>query len=159
MRAILTEVKASLKEFVQTGSFGHIELSMSHSTVEQYLGQPDVWEAAARDYQTATIWKYGDIEFYFQDDELYTIFMDDFQVLSGGSKIELNAWIINGSLTCAQAEHHFSAADIIYRKEEFSQNANGVHLVTATGAVLAFSGEDASRITLHSLHRRIEAQA
>ena len=132
---------------------------MNRSIVEQHLGSPDGWDASARNRQSATIWKYGDIEFYFQNDALYMIFMDDFSVLSGGSKIELDAWVINGDLTCIEAERLLSAAGITYRKEDFPHNDNGVHLITTAGTVLAFCGEDASHITLHAFHRQIEAKA
>ena len=152
-------MKASLKDFVQSGAFGLIELGMNRSTIEQHLGSPDGWIASAPTYQTSIIWKYGDIEFYFQNDELYMIFMDGFSVLSDGGKIELDSWIVNGGLTCAEAEYFLSAAGIAYRKEDFPYKDNGIHLVTSAGTVLAFCGEDASHITLHALHRQIEAKA
>ncbi len=152
-------MKASLKDFAQTGSFGLIELGISRSAVEQYLGSPDDWEASAPNYQSATIWKYGDIEFYFQSDVLYMIFMDDFSILSGGSKIELDAWVINGGLTCAEAERVLSAADIAYRKEDFPYNDNGVHLITSSGTSLEFAGENALKITIHALNRKINPKA
>ncbi len=157
----ITNMKASLKDFVQTGAFGFIELGMSRTTVQQHLGSPDDWIASAPNFQTSTSWWYGDIEFLFRNDELYRILMDDFSVLnvSGGSKVELDAWFINGSLTCANAEHLLSENGITYRKQDFPYNDNGVHLVTSAGTVLAFCGEDASHITLHACSREIKAKA
>lgn len=149
-------MKASLRDFARTGALGLIELGMSRAAVEQHLGAPEEWNATARNYRSATIWKYGDIEFYFQNDELWMIFADDFSVPTGGSKIELDAWIIRGNLCCSEAEHHLKLADIAYRKEDFPFNDNGIHLITSAGTVLAFCDEDVSQITLHSMYRKTE---
>jgi hypothetical protein len=151
-------MQASLLDFLVFGTFGSLELGASRSTVEQHLTPPEAWEAAAPDYRTSTIWKYGDIEFHFQNNELTMIFMDDFSVLSGGTKIELDAMGINGSLTCDQAERLLNEANIAYRKEIFPYNDNGVHLIMNVGTVLSFCGEDASSITLHALYlQQVEA--
>lgn len=149
-------MKASLKEFIQSGSLNSLEVGMSRAAVEQSLGAPPSWEARARGYRKADIWKFGDIELYFQDDVLWMIFADDFEVPNGGSQIELDAWIIRGELTQAQAEQHLAAEGIRYRQEAFPYNDNGVHLVADSGTVLAFSGEDRGRVLLHSIHRRLK---
>jgi hypothetical protein len=148
-------MRASLKDFIQIGSFGLIELGTNRSAVEQHLGLPDDWLADARNCQTSNIWRYGDIEFYFQQDELYMIFADAFSILSGGSKIELDAWVINGDITCAEAERVLLAADIVYRKEDLPYN-EGVRLTTSSGTSLHFYGENA---LIHSLYRKTNPKA
>jgi hypothetical protein len=148
-------MKANLKDFIRDGAFGPIQVGMSRADVEEHLGAPEDWEAKARGYQKADIWKYDSIEFYFEDDALWMIFLDDFDA-PAGEHIELDSWIINGQLTRAQAEEHLAAEGISHRKEAFPYNENGVHLVAGTGTVLAFSGLDAEHPSLHSMHRRLK---
>ena len=155
MHAILAIMEVSLKDFARTGLFGAVEWGMNRAAVEQLLGSPDSWMDSTPGYKTSPIWKYGDIEFHFQDNALYMIFMDEFSNLNGGCNIGLDAWVINGDLTCIEAEHFLSAANIEYQKEDFPYNENGVRLITSAGTVFAFAGEKSSHITLHSLYRQI----
>lgn len=150
-------MQVSLQEFLSAGSFGRIELGASRSAVERHLGPPDDWDSGALSYETSAIWKYGDIELHFQPDTLSMIFMDDFSVLSGGEKIKLNSWGITGHLTCSQAERFLTEASILYRRESFPYNDNGIQLITGAGTVLSFCGENASQITVHALYRQIAA--
>lgn len=149
-------MKASLQEFIQSGVLGSLDVGMSRSAVEECLGAPPSWEAKARGYRKADIWKYGDIELYFQDDVLWMIFADDFEVPDGGPRIQLDAWIISGDLTQAEAERHLASQSIRYRKEALPYNQNGVRLVAGSDTTLTFSGEDAARPLLRSMHRRLE---
>lgn len=144
-------MKASLRDFIQLGVFGSIEPGMNRTAIEHRLGAPEAWAASASSYHNATIWKFGDVEFYFQHETLRMIFMDEFAIPHGGNQIELDAWIINGNLTCAAAEYHLLAAGIAYRKEAFPYNDNGTHLITSASTVLAFSGADAGQATLRSI--------
>ncbi len=150
-------MRASLKEFLRDGRFGSIELGAGRAAIEQLLGLPEAWEAKAHNYQQANIWKFGDIEFYFQNDALWMIFMDDFKVPTGGNKIDLDAWAISAHLTCSQAEAHLSSAAIPYQKGNFPYTDNGVRLITGAGTLLAFSGENPAQPTLHAIQRRLEA--
>ena len=149
-------MKASLKTFIESGVLGSLQVGMSRASVEQSLGAPPSWEDRARGYRKADIWKYGDIELYFQDDALWMIFADDFQVPDGGKSIELDAWIISADLTQAQAEECLALEGIRYRAEALPYNQNGVRLIAASGVVLAFAGEDAGHRLLRSIHRRLK---
>jgi hypothetical protein len=147
-------MKASLEDFARTGVFGSIELDMTRSQVEQLLGLPDDWEYEAPTYQSATIWKYGDIEFYFQADRLYMIFTDDFKIPKGGTKIQLDAWIVDGNLTCSEAKKSLSASNIPYVEGDAPHNENGKHLITGAGVTFAFCGEDKPKINLRAIYRK-----
>ena len=143
-------MKVSLQEFIRTDKFGALELGISRAQIEAILGAPDAW--TAQDSQTnASIWKYGDVEFYFQNNTLWMIFMDDFTVPNGGSKIELEPWIISGQLTLSRAEKELKSAAIAYRKTDFLYNENGVHLIAELGVTLAFAGENPRQIRLRAL--------
>ena len=149
-------MKASLQEFVESGVLGTLQVGASRAAVEESLGKPRSWEDRARGYRKADIWKYGDIELYFQDDVLWMIFADDFEVPVGGDAIELDAWIISASLSQAQAEQHLASQNIRYRKEALPYGQNGVRLVAGSGTTLAFSGASAGSPLLRSIHRRLE---
>lgn len=156
LRENQSRMKASFKEFIESGVLGLLRVGMKRAEVEQSLGAPPSWEARARGYRKADIWKYGDIELYFQDDALWMIFADDFQVPDGGPQIELDAWIISGNLSQAQAEERLASEGIRYHKEALPYNQNGVRLIAASGVVLAFAGEDAGHRPLRSIHRRLK---
>lgn len=147
-------MKASLRNFLQLGVLGSIEPGMKRAAIEHQLGAPEAWEATAPNYHNATIWKFGDIEFHFQHNTLDMLFMDEFSIPHGGHQIELEAWVINGSLTCPAAERHLLAEGIAYGKEVVPYNDNGTHLITSANTVLAFSGADAEKVTLRALYRR-----
>ncbi len=155
-RVILNTMKFSLKNFVQTGDFGSIQLNMQRAMVKGHLGAPESWDAGTPDYQSARFWKYGAVELHFRGDVLEMIFIDDFSVLNTSQSIIIEAWMVAENLTCAAVEQCLSEAKISYRKLNFPYNENGVHLVTNAGVTLAFSGAAASQIHLHSLCCKIE---
>ena len=70
-------VQASLEEFARTGNLGPICLGKSRDEVRAALGPPRSW-LASEPVERSPIWKYGDVEFYFNDhDNLYGIHFDD----------------------------------------------------------------------------------
>ena len=149
-------MKVSLQEFIRTGKFGPIELGMGRAQVETILGAPDAW-TAQENKADASIWKYGDVEFYFQNHALWMIFMDDFTVPNGGSKIGLEPWIIGGQLTLSRAEKEPKLAAIAYQKTDFSYKENGVRLIAKSGATLAFAGKNSRQIRLHALDLKADS--
>ncbi len=150
----LNPVKVSLQEFLQDGSFGAIKLDASRKAVEQAIDLPPDWDAGAQHPHTASIWKYGDLEFHFENDMLTMIFMDDFDVPHGGRQINVAPWIINKQLTSSQAEQRLTTARVSYRQKPFPYAENGLHITTSAGTVLAFSAEGKDPPTLHALFCR-----
>ena len=148
-------MKASLKEFIQTGALGALRPGDTRQKVEEYLGPPREWHINGKTPLTSDIWKYGDVEFYFNVDALWMIFMDDFETPKGDQTLELDPWIISGQLTSAQFEEHLRASGTTYRKEDFPFTDNGVRLITTAGTTLTFSSEDAANPTLRVVHRQI----
>jgi hypothetical protein len=105
---LLTEervIRASLKELVTDGQLGPIRLGIVRAVIAELLGEPDDYSSNSRARQRKrlppAIWKYGDIELHFTDatNRLYLIFLEHFTIPSGGSKLELDPWIIQQSLT------------------------------------------------------------
>jgi len=150
-------MKASLKTLIQSGTLGPIEPGMHRSAIEQTFGSPDDWMASTPTFHKSPIWKYGDVELHFEGDSLSMIFMDDLANPAGGPKMDLDPWIINDGLTCAEAEGHLVQAGIEFTVADFSHNDNGIHLTTTGGTTLAFAGDDAACVTLHWISRRLPA--
>lgn len=111
----------SLEEFFRTGFFGVIQLGMPRESVLSLLG-PTVWwgPSDATSFETATIWKYGDIEFYFsRADRLFQIFSDDFEIPKGGETLQIEPWVIRNQMPAEtlkaaldEAEIPFSIQDV-----------------------------------------------
>ena len=151
----MDSVDISLRAWIATGRFGAIQLGDTRSDVAAVFGAPTLWSTPAKTPDRAPIWKYGDIEFYFQDDNLWMIFADDFAVPRGNAQIELDAWIISGKLTLNAMERHLIRASIGYRKEIFPYSENGFRLITTGATVLSFSGPDARSPRLHAIFCQI----
>jgi hypothetical protein len=45
---------------------GRIRLGMTKAEVRDVLGPPDNWGNTSRRYREPSIWKYGDVEFWFE---------------------------------------------------------------------------------------------
>lgn len=148
-------MRASLKEFLQYGLLGPLQPGDTRSAVEQYLGASGNWHATTKQPHDSDIWKYGNIEFYFNGDTLWMIFMDDFTTPDGTPTIQLAPWIINSQLTLYEAEQKLALEEIDYRKEPFPYAENGIRLITTPGTIMTFSSEDTANPTLRALHRQI----
>ena len=105
-------VDASLFDFAQTGAFGGIAVGDERPRVEAILGRPNDWGIAPAPIETAEIWKYGDIEFYFHDHELWMIFTDSFDVPSGGPSISLDPWTVRYGMSRQAFENALRASRI-----------------------------------------------
>ncbi len=79
-------VAISLKEFVETGGFGPVELGQSRAQVRASLGEPDDLGGTSRKYPEPAVWKYGSFELHFPPpkNSLWLIHVDHFDVPSGG---------------------------------------------------------------------------
>ncbi len=119
------QITVSLKNVVMGGIFGPIYIGMSRALVHETLGNPDHWSAgdAAKKgpdpWRTSTIWKYGDLEFYFglvDDDCLAQIYADDFTIPSGGPSIALDPWVIRRDAPQDDMEEALREAHIDFRR-------------------------------------------
>lgn len=135
------QITVSLKDVLMGGTFGPIYIGMARARVHETLGDPDDWSAAdaARrgpdPWRTSTIWKYGDLEFYFglvNDECLAQIYMDDFTVPQGGPSIALDPWIIRREIPQSEVEQALRAAHIEFRRfsDRFDEHMMGLTVGT-----------------------------
>jgi hypothetical protein len=86
-------VAVSLREFLRTGALGPIRLGMTRAAVVDMLGKPNAWSVVEITVGLPEIFKYGDIEFYFDEaDTLSAVHADSFDILSGGEALALDSW-------------------------------------------------------------------
>lgn len=121
------DMKIDLKHFLETGEFGVIRLGMTRQQINEVLGTPRHW--GPQDLKdTSEIWKYGSIEFYFprRGDELWMIYTDHLNPLTGDDHFQLENWILSPELTLEAAEKHLTEAGIAFTREK----SRAVELIT-----------------------------
>jgi hypothetical protein len=97
-------VKISIKEFLRTGQFGPVRLSMSRDQIYQSFGEPDAIASAKRKARHPTTLLYGNIELWFSGSEpnqLSALFSDDFDLLRGNERLQVDSWEIKGEMSAA----------------------------------------------------------
>jgi len=157
-------MKASLKAFVKTGVFGQIQLRMKRSSVASFLGAPTDWLHSAPSREQSAIWKYGDVEFHFENDVLHMIFLDKLRDVKGSRNLELDLWTLSEGLSLSEAEEHLAKARVTFRTEKFFYNEGGVLLIARAGTTLSFcnreprvekaEGEEEEEPLLRAVYRR-----
>ncbi|QDT93260.1 hypothetical protein [Gimesia algae] len=126
-------LEVSLEEFFRTGSFGPVQLGMPRKEINTLLGSTDMWGPSdANSFKSATIWKYGDIEFYFnQDNRLYQIFSDDFEIPESCAEMQLDPWVVRNKMTAESFQDELKQAEIAFSIREISTLPGVIEIVTA----------------------------
>ena len=151
-------MKISLRDWLATGKFGAIQIGDNRDDVAACFGAPKNWSTPAKIPATAAIWKYGDVEFYFNDETLWMIFADDFEIPIGNAQIELDAWQVARTCTPAAMKRHLDEASIRYRVADFPYADNGVRLISAAGVTMMFCGEDAANLEMVCINLTTQSQ-
>jgi hypothetical protein len=122
-----------LEEFFRTGVLGEISLGMSRESVSSLLGSPDLWGPSnAKNVETATIWKYGDIEFYFsRADRLFQIFSDDFEIPTGGKTLHIDPWVIHDKMLAETLKAALDEARIPFTVQDVPTLPGVIQIATA----------------------------
>lgn len=132
----------SLKDFLLTGVFGEIQFGMTSNQILEILGSPDT-VFTRRKNPRPTGFEYGDVEFYFvssKDNRLCSIYLDHFNVPKGSQLLNLDAWILRGTLSQEEVEYGLTEAGISFQPIDLPDSSmNGV--VTLGGVVLGFIRE------------------
>lgn len=130
-------IKINILDFFKTGNFDCVRLGQTKDQILAHFASPDeVWN----NNNGGEIWSYGIIEFHFFEDELYTIFSDDFQweKLNGGKSIELDRWIFERPrrLSLKNVLSELNLQHIDYQKKQNQLGA--ILLVLPSGVTLHF---------------------
>ena len=130
-------VKVSLCEFARTGLFGPISLGMSREELRLLLGNPPMWDADST-IEDASIWRYSDIEFYFQEHKLWMIFTDHESLADGGETLEIGAWVVRPGLPRNDLEPALREHEITYRASHPAYDPRQCHVLTSVGVKFSF---------------------
>ena len=111
-------VAVSLHDLLRTGDFGPIHLGMSRGAVLDALGKPDDFSVAESQPGLPAIFKYGDIEFYFDydDDHLTLVRADTFNLLTGGSALRFDPWFMRQGTPQREVEEQLTVCGIEYQR-------------------------------------------
>ncbi len=136
-------MNVSLKDLIETGRFGSVRLGMNRAQVESSLGTPDEIGGTSRKYRKPSIWKYGDVELHFVPgaDFLFLIYLDEFDVPSGGKLVDFDPWIIRKGLTLSDAEEQLSRSGIGYEGRDYELEDEAKCITAGVGVKFIFSGE------------------
>jgi hypothetical protein len=88
---------ATLRMFFASGSLGPVGLGADRAIVETTFGPPDDFDAGSPSPEGAQIWKYGDVEFHFERDQVWLIHIDRFSGSGatpiGSAGLDLDPWV------------------------------------------------------------------
>jgi hypothetical protein len=129
-----TPTNASFETFARTGRLGGVGLGDTRAALALRLGKPTDW-LARRPMPESGLWKYGDVEFHFDDDDrVWLIHCDNYtDAPQGGGGLLLDPWVVRASLTLAQMEQALHDANGAFTSEVDRLYPGRVELVTAVG--------------------------
>ena len=119
-------------------------LGLDRERIRGLLGAPDDWSAPDRSDRNAAIWKYGTMEFHFAKAVLRLIHSDTFGVPDGGSRLELDPWVLRRGLPLSELENAMTAAAIPCRREPYPHEPGAVVLNSAGSVYFLFTSADGS---------------
>jgi hypothetical protein len=130
-------ISISLGDFVATGMFGPIQLGMTRSEIEELIAPPALWGIERR-RDIATIWRYGEIEFYFLDHRLRMIFTDHDSLTNCGGTCEIDPWLIRPGLRRNEFEAALQAGNIGFEVSQPAYDTRQRLVLTSTSVEFAF---------------------
>jgi hypothetical protein len=136
-------VIADLEEFARSGRLGPLSIGLHRNQVSDLLGPPTDW-LNKQPVDRSAIWKYGDLELYYDDvDCVYMIHFDWFEVPVGGAALQLSPWLLRRGLPLEDLENALHSADIQYSTTPDKWNSDCVRTVTTAGVsfVVQVKGE------------------
>lgn len=137
----------SLLEFVATSSFGPATPGMMPPDLEAIFGPPEATGGQSRRKRWPSIWKYGDVEFYFlaRPDGLYRIHLDRFsgpgRKPMGWGGLRLQPWCVREGLPLKEFLIAADAAKLTWCVREEPQFERVV-VSFALGVEVGFDPED-----------------
>ncbi len=82
------------KQFFKFGKFDFIKLGKTKEWVIHNFPDPDGYLDHSSVFKD-DIWRYGNIEFHFHQEELFLIYSDYVDTLAGGDSLELEKWFLS----------------------------------------------------------------
>jgi hypothetical protein len=86
------KIKINLFEVFKSGKFDFIKIGKDKNWILNNFPEPEDYEAG-KTLESARLWRYGNIEFHFENHILTQIFTNCIDTIDGGEHIELDKWI------------------------------------------------------------------
>jgi len=127
-------------EFIKTGKFGFLKLGETKTEIENQCFPPEDW-INGKSKQTSKIWRYGNIEFHFNErNKLNGIFTDYVSEISGGESISISNWWIlsnnKGSPSLLSTIKELNSLNLNYTKTAL--NVGCIELKLSNGVYFSF---------------------
>jgi len=123
---------ADLEEFARSGQLGPLAIGLSRNQVFALLGAPADW-LKEKPVNESAIWKYGDLELYFEGDHLHMIHFDSFEVPVAGGVLQLSPWVLCRGLPLEDLEKALRRATIPFTSTPDRWNPGCMRVVTSAG--------------------------
>ena len=145
-------IEISFFDLIKYGKFDYIKLGQTKEWILNNFPNPDEFDENNNFFMTkkCNIWRYGDIEFFFnKQNELYMIFCDSFnginggkwlsKEIDGGTFLRLDKWIFEKvrKLTLSYVIENFLLNDIDFTTK-CNQITGGIELKTTNNTVSLF---------------------
>jgi len=152
-------IAISLLDFIRTGCFGTVDGPITRSELLQRLGEPDDFGCGPC-RSKAGIWRYGDIEFHFSskrsDATLCLVFSDGFDIPRGGTKIELDPWIICRKLKQVELESALHKLGLSFETVVPDYDESQCLILVEPGITLGFIKEDDDLPYMFTISQQLE---
>ncbi|MCP3935866.1 MAG: hypothetical protein GY708_10895 [Actinomycetia bacterium] len=111
-------MKILLADAIRSGEFGPVRLGMTKDEVRRALGAPDDMMSPSRRRRESPCWFYGDVEIYFAPPQwtVSLIFADEFKVLDGGTRLEIESGSIRGGMGWDEVVDLLEDLDVPYEE-------------------------------------------
>ena len=109
----MTATRVSIVEAIQRGKFGTLAIGASRHSVGETLGEPSDATITNRN-RTSCIWRYGKIEFHFENDLLSLIHCDAEDLFDGGPTLVVDPWKLRRKMPLDELKTIFDAKNLHY---------------------------------------------
>ncbi|WP_442511323.1 hypothetical protein SH528x_002996 [Novipirellula sp. SH528] len=104
---------AAIIDTIRNGSLGPFALGTSRQLVGETLGEPADATITNR-RRTSCVWRYGSIEFHFENDLLSLVHSDADSLFYGGPSLLVDPWKLRPRMSLAELKTILNAVDLRY---------------------------------------------
>ena len=103
----------SIADTIESGRFGPLAIGVSRQDVGEMFGSPSDATTTNRK-RTSCVWRYGSIEFHFDDELLSLIHCDADDLFDGGPYLIINQWKLRKRMPLDELKSILDAMNLHY---------------------------------------------
>ena len=127
-------------KLARTGNFGSLRCGMTREKLQELLGAPPIWGTQQIE-DRADIWRYGNIEYHFDNLAVSFIFSNHENLTNGGSTLKIDPWIVRRNLPRSEFEFMLAKQSIQFTVARPQHDDSQCHVTTDSGIVFSFVDE------------------